>query len=173
MNDNENRQPIPKRSSAGSRLDDLTRVELIFQEKRIEHRIRFGRSAENKRLDHRRRVVGFMSGEVFAFVKWMSNDFGTIISSIDIVRCVKPGEAYTTLPFIRPGGDILLRIAGWPKVEKVLQSIDAIEALQIDPCDVAPEHWRHVHNRLTAGFEPRLYTRERHRAWLLRRKAAP
>jgi hypothetical protein len=35
---------------------------------------------------------------------------------------------------------------------------------------VAPEHWRHVHNRLAAGETPRPYTRERHRAWLLRRE---
>ena len=40
---------------------------------------------------------------------------------------------------------------GWPKVERVLQAIDAIEALGVDPADVAPDYWRHVHNRLRAG----------------------
>ena len=48
-----------------------------------------------------------------------SNDFGTVVSRIDIVRAVAPGEAYQTLPFVRPGGEILLRISGWPKVERV------------------------------------------------------
>jgi hypothetical protein len=37
--------------------------------------------------------------------------------------------------FVRPGGDILLRIRGWPKVEQVLQAIDAVEALSINPAD--------------------------------------
>ena len=61
-------------------------------------------------------------------MRWASNDFGTIISRIDIVRAVAPGEPYTTLPFVRPGGDILLRINGWPKVNQALQAIDAVEA---------------------------------------------
>ena len=69
---------------------------------------------------------------VFAFVRWASNDFGTIVSRIDIVRAIDRGESYQTLPFVRPGGDILLRISGWPKVERVLQAIDAVEALGID-----------------------------------------
>ena len=116
--------------------------------------------AAEKVLDRRRRIVSFAPGSVFAFVRWASNDFGTVISRIDIVRAVAPGEAFSTLPFVRPGGDILLRITGWPKVERVLQAIDAVEAAGIDPADAAPDHWRHVHNRLTAGEEPRPYTRD-------------
>ena len=54
----------------------------------------------------------------------------------------------------------------------MLQAIDAVEALGIDPADAAPDHWRHVHNRLAAGDEPRPYSREQHRAWLLRRRIA-
>ena len=53
-------------------------------------------------------------------MRWASNDFGTIVSRIDIVRAIDRGESYQTLPFVRPGGDILLRINGWPKVERVL-----------------------------------------------------
>ncbi|WP_156448043.1 DUF2840 domain-containing protein, partial [Sphingobium sp. CCH11-B1] len=36
------------------------------------------------------------------------------------------------------------------------------------PCDAAADHWRHVHNRIAAGHQPRLYTIERHHAWLKR-----
>jgi len=151
----------------------LTHVELTWLEKRIEHWTRFGRIAEEKILDRRRRIVSFAPGGVFAFVRWASNDFGTIISRIDIVRTVAPGEPYATLPFVRPGGDILLRIDGWPKVNQALQAIDAVEASGVDPADAAPDHWRHVHNRLTAGEQPRPYTLARHKAWLLRRSAAP
>ena len=60
-----------------------------------------------------------------------------------------------------------LRLA---KVERVLQAIDAVEQLGIDPADACPDHWRHVQNRLASGDAPRPYTRERHRAWLLRRR---
>ena len=153
--------------------DDLTRVELTHIEKKIEHWVRFGRLAEETILDRRRRIFAFRPGAIFAFVRWASNDFGTIISRIDIVRAVESGEPYQTLPFVRPGGDILLRIDGWPKVEQVLRHIDATQAIGIDPEDVSPDHWRHVHNRLTAGHEPRAYTADQHRAFLLRRSVAP
>ncbi len=151
----------------------LTHVELTFVEKKIEHWIRFGTIIEEKRLDRRSRRVSFAPDSLFAFVRWAANDFGTIISRIDIVRTVAAGEPYQTLPFVRPGGEILLRIDGWPKVEQALQAIDAIEALDIDPCDVAPDYWRHVHNRLTASQPPRPYTHEQHDAWLKRRSVMP
>ena len=150
--------------------DTMTHVELTWIEKKIEYWIRFGREAHEQILDRRRRVVSFRPNTVFAFVRWAANDFGTIISRIDIVRAVEPGEPYQTLPFVRPGGEILLRIDGWPKVEDVLRHVDAIEAIGIEADAVSPEHWRHVHNRMAAGHQPRSYTLDQHRAFLLRRR---
>ncbi len=151
-------------------MSDLTHVELTWVEKQIEHWIRFGHIAEEKILDRRRRVVSFAPNSVFAFVRWASNDFGTVVSRIDILRAVAPSERCATVPYVRPGGDILLRVSGWPKVERVLQAIDAVEATGVDPADAAPDHWRHVHNRLTASEVPRSYSRARHQAWLRRRE---
>ena len=161
--------PLPRAHLA----DSLTHVELTHVEKRIENWIRFGHEAHEQVLDRRRRVFSFRPGSLFAFVRWAANDFGTIISRIDIVRAVAPGEAYQTLPFVRPGGDILLKIEGWPKVEDVLHHVDAIEAIGIDADAVSPDHWRHVHNRMAAAHQPRAYTLEQHRAFLLRRKVQP
>ena len=45
-----------------------------------------------------------------------------------------------------------------------------MEALGIEPGDAAPDYWRHLNNRMSAGEPARAYTRERHRAWLLRRE---
>ena len=147
----------------------IAQIELTWIEQRIEHWIRFGREAGGHILDRRRRVVRFRPGTIFAFVRWSANDYGTIFSRIDIVRVVAPGEPYTTLPFVRPGAESLLRVEGWPKVAQVLEAIDAVEALDLDPGDAAPDHWRHVHNRIAAGQRPRAYTIERHRAWQGRR----
>ncbi|MDI6025943.1 DUF2840 domain-containing protein [Corticibacterium sp. UT-5YL-CI-8] len=149
---------------------DLTRVELTWREKKIEHRIRFGRIAEEHRLDRHRRIVAFAPRSVFAFMRWAGNEYGTVISRIDIVRAVAAGEPFQTLPFVRPGGDILLRLVGWRHVEIVLQAIDAIEALGIDPIDVAPDHWRHIANRIAVHEPFRVYTLIQHRAWLRRRE---
>ncbi|WP_234050597.1 MULTISPECIES: DUF2840 domain-containing protein [unclassified Xanthobacter] len=153
--------------------DAFTQVELTHIEKRLENWIRFGRKVREQVLDRSRRVFFYRPRSVFAFVRWASNDFGTITSRIDIVRAVVPGEPFQTLPFVRPGGEILLRIEGWPKVERILQHIDAVEAIGIDATDVSPDHWRHVHNRLTVGHQPRAYTVDQHQAFLLRRRAEP
>ena len=102
-------------------MSNLTHVELLWLEKRIENWIRFGRHAEEQILDKRRRILSFAPGSIFAFVRWTSNDFGTVISRIDILRAVVPGQRCATVPYVRPGGDILLRLSGWPKVERVLQ----------------------------------------------------
>ena len=154
-------------------MSDLTHVELLWLEKRIENWIRFGRHAEEQILDKRRRVLSFAPGNIFAFVRWTSSDFGTLISRFDIIRAVAPGQRCATVPSVRPGGDILLRLFGWPKVERGLQIADAIEALGIDPADAAPDYWHHVHNRLSVNEVPRSYTRSRHQAWLHRRRIAP
>jgi hypothetical protein len=154
-------------------MDNFTHVELLWLEKRIENWIRFGHAAAEQILDRKRRILSFAPGSIFAFVRWSANDFGTVVSRIDIVRAVTPDQRCTTVPFVRPGGYILLRLSGWPKVEKVLQIVDAVEVLGVDPADVAPDYWHHVHNRLSVNEVPRAYTRSRHQAWLQRRRTAP
>ena len=154
-------------------MSELTHVELVWIKKRIENRIRFGRSVEHHLIDREWRVVSFAAGSIFAFVRWSGNVYGTIHSRIDILRAVRPGEPCITVQHVRPGGESLLRISGWPKVEKVLQAIDAIEALGIDPADAAPDHWQHMHNRLSVGDRPQSYTQTRHQAWLRRRQLTP
>ena len=153
--------------------ETLTHVELTWIEKKIEHWIRFGRDVEERILDRRRRILSFAPNSIFCFVRWASNDYGTIVSRIDVVRATRPDENYQTLPFVQPGGEILLRVNGWPKVERMLQAIDAIEAIGIDPAEAASDHWRHIHNRLTIGEEPRAYTKQRHDAYLLRQRVCP
>lgn len=81
----------------------------------------------------------------------------------------KPVSPARPFPHVRPGAEILLRVSDAPKVERVLQAMDAIEALGIAPCMVSPEHWRHVHNRIAAREPFRTYTKAQHAAWLKRR----
>src|SRR5258708_31141735 len=134
--------------------DTHTYVNLIWIEKRVQRWIRFGHVASEQIIDRQRSIVAFAPGDVFAFVRWASNDFGTVVSRIDILRAVRAGEPCSTVGFVRPGGGGLLRLYGWPKVERVLPAIDAVEALGIDPADAAPHHWRPIHNRLKGGTAP-------------------
>lgn len=146
---------------------------MTWDEGRIERWIRFGHPVDDLILDRQRRLLSFAPRSVFAFVCWAGNAFGTVLSRIDILRAVLPHEACTGIGFVRPGGEILLRISGWPKVQRALQTVDAVEQDGFDPADICPDHWRHVHNRLMAGQEPRRYSRERHTIWRKRRSLFP
>jgi hypothetical protein len=145
----------------------LTHVPPTWIEGVIEQWIMFDRVASERIVDRRRRVLSFAPGAPFALVHWRANAIGTIVSRIAIVTPVEPGAPFTTVPGTDPGGD-LLHIAGWPKVERVLEAIDCVEAIGVDPPDAAPEYWRHGHNRLAARL-PRPCVRDRRRARLQRR----
>ena len=164
------RRPVAVRAAS----DHLTHVELTWIEKKIEHWIRFGREVHEQILDRRRRVVCFRPGSIFAFVRWASNDFGTVISRIDIVRAVSPRRALSDAAFRAPRRrHPAARSKAGRRSSACSRLIDAIEALGIDPAESRRDHWRHVHNRLTAGHEPRAYTSEQHRAFLKRRRIEP
>jgi len=150
-------------------MSGRTYVDLKWIEGRTERWIRFGRIVQETLHSRSESTVGFDPGVIFAFVRWASNDYGTVESRIDILRTVPPGERCSTVPHVTPGGEMLLRLSGWPKVEAALLAIDQVEALGLAPEDVCPNHWRHVHNRLTTGLDPRAYTELRHDAWLKRR----
>ncbi len=162
-----------RETSGDLQPDTLTHVELKWRSKRIEHRIRFGHSVASIRLSRHCRRVSFAPGSIFCVVQWAANDYGTVLSRIDILRAVRAGERCVTAPLVQPGAAILLSMSGWPKVERVLQAIDDVEALGIDPADAAPDHWHHVHNRISVRESPRGYTPTRHQAWLKRRRLEP
>ena len=147
----------------------LTEVELYWQEGVREHWLRFGKPVASRICDRRRRVECYAPGQVFGLVRWASNDYGTVLSRLDVLLAVTEGEPVTRFPHVTPGADVLLSVTGWRKVRRVFGLIDAIEALGIDPCDVAPDHWRHIHNRLIVAETPRSYSTDRHRAWLARK----
>ncbi len=151
----------------------LTHVTLVWREGDREDWLRFGKPVTERIIDRRSRIESYAPRQVFALVRWASNDYGTVRSTLDIVRAVHSGEAYTTLPQVDPGGELLLSVRGWPKVRRVFALIDSIEHAGVDPCEVAPDHWRHTHNRLAAAMEPRRYEHNRHRAWLRRRRLQP
>ena len=67
----------------------LTEVEVTWIEKRYEQWIRFGRIAADTIINRRTRVIAFRPGAVFGFVRWTSNDYGTIHSCIDIVTAMR------------------------------------------------------------------------------------
>jgi len=144
----------------------LTRVSLAYVEHRINLYLRFGRPLRELRLDRWRRCASFAPGAVFCRVRWESNDYGTTRWQLMVLQACTPGERMQRIAGIRPGAQVLLRAEGEAAVQAVLQRIDAIEALAIDPADAAPAYWRTLGNRLAARQPLPVYGAERHAAWL-------
>ena len=162
--------PPPEPVDAGSGDPPLTHVTLVWRGGVQEDWLRFGKPVAGRILDRRTRIESYAPGQVFALVRWVSNDYGTVRSALTVARAVGISEPLTTIPQVDPGAQILLSVRSWPKVRQVFALIDAIEEDGIDPCDVAPDHWRHVHNRLAGSMQARSYRLARHRDWLRRRK---
>lgn len=80
----------------------MTEVMLIFYEGRIEHWLRFGTQDRERILDRRRRVIAFVPGEIFAFVRWEANDYGTVLSRLDILRACETDDVISTVPGVTP-----------------------------------------------------------------------
>lgn len=165
--------PCTPTSAAHDGAPQLTQVTLVWQESKREDWLKFGRPVATRIVDRKQRIEGYAAGQVFGLVRWASNEYGTVRSTFDIVRAVEAHEPCVPVPQVNPGGELLLSLRGWPKVAQVFRLIDAIESAGIDPCDVAPDHWRHIHNRLAGRENPRDYSVARHRAWLLRKAFLP
>ena len=145
-------------------------VELIWLEGRVQRWIRFGRPIAERLIDRRRRVLSFASGAVFAVVHWEGGKYGTTLSRIWVLQVSSAGAPGVAVPHVTPGVEILLDLKSWTKVQAVLATIDAIEAQGLRPHSVAPDHWCHVGGRIAVAQTPSPYDRQRHRAWLMRKR---
>jgi hypothetical protein len=163
-------QPAAAATGDGS---PLTHVTLFWRKGEREDWLKFGKPVAERIVSRSERVESYAPGQMFGLVRWASSEYGTIRSSFDIVRAVGAGEPVTPIALVDPGGEVLLSVHGWPKVARLFRLIDAIEADGIDPCEVAPDHWQHIHNRMAAREAPRDYTPARHRVWLQRKALLP
>lgn len=146
------------------------RVSLAFVAHRVNVSLRFGQPVQKAVLDRWRRVAVFAPGAVCCRVKWIGNDHGTALWQLMVLQAPVPFEAMQRVAGVTPGARILLRVDGEPQVKAVLETIDAIEAMRVDPCAVAVTYWRIAGNRLAARQLPPASSLERHAAHLARRK---
>ncbi|MGJ7524864.1 DUF2840 domain-containing protein [Variovorax sp. GB1P17] len=144
------------------------RVSLAFVEHRVNVWLRFGRPEREAVLDRWRRVAVFEPGAVCCRVKWIGNDYGTALWQLMVLQAPMPFDGAQRVAGVVPGACILLRADGEPQVKAVLEAIDAIESLGINPCVVAVTYWRTAANRLAARQPLPEYTAERHTAHLAR-----
>ena len=144
----------------------LTRVSLVYVERRIDVYLRFGEPAHVVRLDRWRRVAMFLPSATFCRIRWQANDYGTIRWQLMVMQACTPLDAAQRISGVQPGARLLLHVERESAVRAVLAQLDAIEALGIAPVNVSLAYWRTLGNRLAARQPLPEYTAERHAAWL-------
>jgi hypothetical protein len=144
------------------------RVSLAFVEHRVNVWLRFGQPVRETVVDRWRRVATFEPDALCCRIKWIGNDFGTALWQLMVLQA--PGQlgGGQRIAGVLPGAHILLRANGEHQVKVVLEVIDAIDALRIEPAEAAATYWRTVNNRLAARQPLPDYTTERHEAHLAR-----
>jgi hypothetical protein len=144
----------------------FTRVVLAYVEQRINLYLRFGHPVGERRIDRWRRCAFFAPATMFCRVHWESNEYGTTRWQLLVLRTGTPPDGIQSITGVQPGARLLLRAEGGRQAAPVLQRIDAIESLGLDPAAVSPAYWRTLHNRLIARMPLPAYTAERHTAYL-------
>ena len=144
------------------------RVSLAFVEHRVNVWLRFGQPVCETVLDRWRRVATFAPNAVCCRVKWIGNDYGTALWQLVVLQAPMPFDGAQRIAGVVPGARILLRADGEEQVKAVLEKIDAIEALGIEPAAAAATYWQTVGNRLAARQPLPHYTSERHAAHVAR-----
>jgi len=148
----------------------LTRVDIQFLPEFLNYWLRFGEPRLWQDRDRRRAFAYFGARQTFAYVRWEAGEYGTRHWRLLVLRAGAAAVSLHRVPGVTPGADILLDLAGAARVKRAFAVIDAVEALGIDPAEVAPAHWVYVQNRLLGGLPVRPYGPREHRAWLAQRR---
>lgn len=90
----------------------------------------------------------YAPGQIFGLAKSVSHHDGDAQSTFDVLEVGQPGDVVLVHPDVRPGAHVLLSAKGWRTVSRVFSLIDAIEALGIDPCRLAPAFWSEIQSHL-------------------------
>ncbi len=146
-------------------MNGFTRVALIHVPDRTNVWLRFGHPVQESVRDRHRRVAAFAPGAVFCRVCWEANDYGTTLWRATVLQVGVRGEGVQRLRGVHPGAVVLLHALSARPVKALLELVDRIEQLGIDPAEVAPTYWRMAHNRLAARVLVPPYTRDRHDAY--------
>lgn len=140
-------------------MEFLTKVKLLFEEKRRNVKLLFGvpAAAEDLRFleGSSRKNVYFRPDSLFALELWSANDYGTVIWMVYVLRAVWPGEAANKVPQIEPGAEILLHARGKGRAGKVLDWMKHLQKETEDLSELPPGYFQMAHYSLKNGLEPR------------------
>jgi len=126
-------------------MTNLTLVVSQYMHEVYNHRLRFGTPVQSIRIDRTSSYNAFEPCDVFGYIRWRRNKFGTQDWRIYVCQAVSEGRI-TRLPGITPGANVLLALHGAEVVKRMLGHIDMLEKRAGDLQKISPAYWRQLQN---------------------------
>lgn len=133
----------------------FTCVLISYRKNRRNHRLRFGLPERVVRLDWQRSLATFKPGQIFGYIRWTANQYGTQDWCLIIAQTTYSGSI-SPAPGIRPGAHILLQTQGASATKTALNWLDVLEECVSDLSTMSPNFWRGAHQTLLARQTPAL-----------------
>ena len=157
-------QPLPVLASVTNDTP-LTRVSLAFIAHRIDLSLRFGHPLRELPMGSGWRCAVFLPGALFCRTHWACLDDSSVRWQLMVLQACTPWGGMRRIAGIQPGAHLLLHAQGEQPMHSVLQQIDTIEALDIDPVAVSPGYWRKLGEHLAAQRPLPAYSAALHAAY--------
>jgi len=133
---------------------------------RANDRLLFGRSVVTYPLHEGGALHLVDAGQVFGFVRWRGDGYGTQTWRVVVARGLAAGEEGSAIPGLEPGGEVLLHAFGKARAKRALGAIDVLSDKHVLQ-EIAPAYWRHLHlcvdrNIILDPYEEAAFQRSRH-----------
>lgn len=93
----------------------------------------------------------FSAGQIFGFVRWRGDQFGTQTWRVVVAQAGYLGEKLTRIPGVKPGAHLLVHAFGKTRAKRALRAIDVLSDSFVLH-DIHPAYWRHVHAQVAANL---------------------
>jgi len=133
-----------------------TGLRLRVVKNRANDRLLFGRPVVTYPLQEGGALHLFDAGQMFGFVRWRGDGYGTQTWRVVVARGLAAGEEGSAVPGLEPGGEVLLHAFGKVRAKRALRAIDVLSDKHVLH-EIAPAYWWHVHLCVDRNVTPDPY----------------
>ena len=119
-------------------------------------RLLLGRPTLSVRVSENLEELRFNPSQVFGFVRWRGDQYGTQTWRVVVAQAGLPGELLTRILGVKPGAHLLLHAFGKTRAKRALRAIDVLSEAHVLH-EIAPAYWRHVHLQISKNKQPEPY----------------
>lgn len=140
-------------------MSDMTVVQGKFVKGKCNNRLRFGTPKYEVKLDRARTLHAFQPKQVFGYIRWQANTFGTVDWRLYVCQTCVVGKI-TRIPGISPGANILLNVHGSEAMKYILRQVDILEKQAGGSLEnILPSHWQQMQLAIKIGQPVRKFSK--------------